>query len=396
MRAVAPLAALVAVLCAAGAAQAATPQQVIDVLERQRAANGIPAGLVEDPELSQACAAHNRYLRLNPDAYPHSESPGREGYTPEGASIAAQSVLIGRSYPPGQLPSEYGFDSGSNPFENVPFHLDGLLRPELRVTGASESDGWTCVVTGDVRTRRWPRSLRFYTYPGPRRTGIATRQVVFNEFPYAPGDLVGIPQGTPSGPHLFLFGFGPESGPMRVRSASLSGPGDPIALRAVDNTDRRALMSRPTAILIPPDPLEPGAYCVTVRGSLRGLGRFAHRWPFATEGSAAPPPSGCKPPPAAGLRLLSVRRTGSRVRVRLGVNARARGRLRVTLNAGPGPRRLSKIGRARRRGGSQVHTFAGAMPAVPPGARWVILEVRYSRTDGGTNARTGKTLSARG
>jgi hypothetical protein len=376
--------ALLLALGAAYVAQAASPQEVIDILNRQRAANGIPAGLVEDARLSRACALHNRYLRLNPDAYPHSEKPGQPGYTSEGAAIAPSSVL-----------TEARFESGRNPFQYQPFHLEGLLRPELRVTGVSESDGWTCVVVRDPRERRPPRGMRFYSYPGPARGGVPTEDVAWNEAPYAPGDLVGIPQGTVSGPHLFLFGFGLGSPQLRVRSASLRGPAGAVALRVVDNTHPRALLAPPSAILIPPTPLEPGAYCATVRGTMLGEGRFLHRWPFVTEGSNAGPSRNCAPPPYADLRLVRVRRIGSRVSVLVGVNRRARGRLTVTVNAGPRPRRLSRTGRPRRRGRSTVHAFAGTLPTAP-GARWILLEVSYRRTDGGTDARTGRALRARG
>jgi hypothetical protein len=371
------------------AAQAASSRQVIEIVNGQRVAHGIP-GIVEDPAMSRACELHNRYLGLNPGVYPHRETPGRPGYTQEGARIAPGSVLIGGGPDPG--PPPYPFDSGRNPFQSYPFHLAGLLRPALVDTGADESSGWTCVATTGGRERTAPRDMRFYTYPGPRRSGVPLREVVFNEHPYSPGDLVGIPQGTASGPHLYLFGFGLTAAQLRVRSASLSGPAGKTALRWVDNTHPRSLLDRPAAILIPPHPLDPGAYCVSVRGTVHGVGRFGHRWAFVTEGSTAAPPSGCVAPPAAGLRLLSAKRSGSRVRVHVAVNARTRGRLRVTVNAGPAPRRLSKAGRTRRQGGSRVYDFAGKMPPTSPGSRWMIVEVRYSRSDGGTDARTGKTL----
>jgi hypothetical protein len=383
---------LLTALAAVPAAQGASPQQVIDILNGQRVANGIP-GVVEDPALSHACELHNRYLRLNPGVYPHRETPGRPGYTQEGALIAPNSALMGPSPEPD--PPSYPFDSGRNPFQAHPFHLAGLLRPGLVDTGANESNRWTCVATGGLG-RTGPRSMRFYTYPGPRRTGVPVREVVFNERPYSPGDLVGIPQGTASGPHLYLFGFGLTASQLRIRSASLNGPTGKTALRWVDSTHPRTLLDRLDAILIPRDPLDPGAYCVSVRGTVRGVGHFGHRWPFVTDGSTAAPPRGCVAPPPAGLRLLSAKQTGTRVRVRVGVNVRTRGRLRVTLNAGPGPRRLSKAGPSRRQGSSRVYTFAGTMPPSAPGARWVILEVRYSRTDGGTDARTGKALPVRG
>ena len=49
----------------APAAMAATARQTIAKLNVQRAANGIPAGLTEDPALSAACAKHDHYMALN-------------------------------------------------------------------------------------------------------------------------------------------------------------------------------------------------------------------------------------------------------------------------------------------------------------------------------------------
>ena len=43
-------------------ATAATAQQTIATLNTQRAANGIPAGITENPAWSQDCMEHDQYM----------------------------------------------------------------------------------------------------------------------------------------------------------------------------------------------------------------------------------------------------------------------------------------------------------------------------------------------
>src|ERR1035437_1798752 len=46
-------------------AQAISSQQAIAVFNAERAANGIPAGITENPTWSADCAAHNNYEQIN-------------------------------------------------------------------------------------------------------------------------------------------------------------------------------------------------------------------------------------------------------------------------------------------------------------------------------------------
>ena len=65
-------------------AAAATAKQTIALLNIQRAANQLPAGITENPTWSTDCAAHDRYMASN-HMLTHNEIPGNPGYSSAGA-----------------------------------------------------------------------------------------------------------------------------------------------------------------------------------------------------------------------------------------------------------------------------------------------------------------------
>ena len=85
-------------------ASAATATQAISELNAQRAANGLPAGITENPTWSNDCALHDRYMAEN-GGLSTSEDPNNPGYSPGGAFAAQNAVLIDGA----------GWDSG-NPY----------------------------------------------------------------------------------------------------------------------------------------------------------------------------------------------------------------------------------------------------------------------------------------
>jgi hypothetical protein len=269
------LVALVATLALAAAAGAATPAQIVAALNAERAANGIPAGIRLNSGWSKGCAAHIRYETLNHLPFTHVEIPGNPGHTSAGA-------LAGKNGD--QAMTDTSFDTG-NPFENLPYHMVTLLAPMINQAGAFESNGRDCIQLGTART--FPRDA-VYSDPGPGAVNVVTSQVVRGEVPLAPGDLVGLPQGTRTGPHIYLFGAGPwvenTSGPLTVVSAKLSGPsGRSVALRTVDGRRFPQTFLGPyhAAVLIPVEPLGGGVYRVAV--TLRaGRVSFTRKWEFST------------------------------------------------------------------------------------------------------------------
>ena len=73
-------------LCVSSADGAVTASQAIAWLNAQRAVNGLPAGISENPEWNEGCQLHMQWYAKNPDASnPHIEAPGAPGYTTLGA-----------------------------------------------------------------------------------------------------------------------------------------------------------------------------------------------------------------------------------------------------------------------------------------------------------------------
>ena len=210
--------ALAAVAAGPASADVSGPD-IVSFLNQQRAAHGVPAGIVEDAALSDGCAKHNNYGRIN-DVLQHFEDPDREGYTPEGDQAAKTSVLYGAGGP--------SWSSDRNPFETAPIHLHQLLAPRIDRMGAAENQGWGCATTLASRKRPAPANDVTYTYPGDGARSWPPSQVAAEE-PYTPGERIGIPAGTKTGPYLYVMVDAPEgatlSAPLCARRDPLHGGG---------------------------------------------------------------------------------------------------------------------------------------------------------------------------
>ena len=177
-----------AVVCAMvnpGGAEAISSAEIVQRLSRQREANGIPGGLIEQA-----------------DPY----------YTAEGSWAAENSVLAsGSSW------------SQGNPWEEAPIHLIQLLAPQLSEMGAAENDNHNCATTWPGYHRPEPAGLIAYSYPGNGVTGVVPTERAA-ESPFVPGDQVGLPAGTATGRHLlvYLSGVAPDDGPDVTVAATLS------------------------------------------------------------------------------------------------------------------------------------------------------------------------------
>jgi hypothetical protein len=264
------LAALAACACAgalaavrAPAARAAGSGQIIKLLNAERAANGIPAGIVENPVWSVACQLHNAYEHRY-GTLSHEETEGKPGYSSAGNLIAQTSVLAQGIY--WGPPSHTG-----DPYDNAPFHLFDLLNPRLASTGAADSEGFGCVEIELGTGRAAPASVKAYSFPGNHRRGVAVSQRA-EEMPESPAQAVGLGKGT-TGPNLFVYFDGPWSNGSRANlsSATLRSSKGSVPLRFLDNSSSNLLP--PTgAILVPVSPLKPGTtYTVSVRGSVTGV-----------------------------------------------------------------------------------------------------------------------------
>lgn len=278
---IAVLAALACALPVAPAA-AATPAAIIASLNAQRSASWLPAGITQRPSWSRACNLHDRYEHLNGDVLTHVEQRGRPGYTSEGAFAARNSVLA-------NVPTAWDlFD----PFESAPLHLDQLLGPGLSVVGADDSiyseGGETlhlsCVTTFPGYLRRAPRSPRIYTYPG-NGARIYPAEVAF-ELPITPGQAAGLPPSARTGPYIYVFAFGRGVRSARILRASVTGPAGRVAIKTVDDGNRRiGAYLNPGGIVIPTAPLVAGdRYSASV--TLRvGRATYRHDWSFRADSS---------------------------------------------------------------------------------------------------------------
>jgi hypothetical protein len=127
-------------------------------------------------------------------------------------------------------------------------------------------------------------------YPGDGSTGFPGSETAA-EGPFVPGDFVGLPQGTTTGRHLFVYlDVAGEQGPTQVKitAASLSGPGGPVEVRHVDNSTDQIGPYLTGGIIIPVDPLTPGSpYTASATVDSPG-GPLTKTWSFTTAGS---PPS---------------------------------------------------------------------------------------------------------
>jgi hypothetical protein len=241
----------------------------VAALNALRAANGIPADLVEGPAWTAACSAHDRYMERN-SVVDQSEDPHRPGYSSQGAWAARNSALGRDTWTPSH-----------NPWERTPIALMQLLSPRLTVLGASSSYHHVCATTWPGYMRPAPSRPSLYSYPGDAVADVPFEQWSFG-FPFTPGDFVGLPAGFTTGPDLYVMAD--VGGQAKVVGASLVGPGGPVEVRTVDNTVDGVGGSLPTgAVIIPVSPLEPGAvYTASATLTVDGL-TLSRRWTFTTQ-----------------------------------------------------------------------------------------------------------------
>lgn len=234
---------LVAALCLALPAASSARAPVLESLNAQRAAHGLPAGIVEDASMSAGCNAHVNYMKLN-NFFGHDEDPSKPGYTEAGDKAGNSSVLAGSGWPKVE----------ENPFEFAPLHLAQLLAPALSVTGFD--DQGICVHTWPGYQRVSTAPIAFYSYPGPATTGWRYQEWT-SESPFTPAEFLGLP--NPTGPHIYLYPFGVGAYSLKLTASSITGPQGAVEARAVSSNDgtKVAPYLPGGAIVIAAKPLEP-------------------------------------------------------------------------------------------------------------------------------------------
>lgn len=244
-------------------------------LNVQRKTHKIPARISVIPSLSDGCAKHNNYMNQN-DVLTHFENPGDPGFTPEGRQAGLTSVLA-RGAAPWSSPR-------ANPWEAGPIHLSQLLAPDLLVSGYNESFGFSCATTLAAPRRTNTKKIRVFTYPGPG-SRLFYRGERAAEGPYTPGELIGIPQRTLTGPYILVLLDGPNRSAIdaaKIRKAILrKSTGRKVGVRKIGSAHAKLTpFMPPGGFVIPKKPLKAGAlYRITV--VIRAGGRtLRHKWNF--------------------------------------------------------------------------------------------------------------------
>jgi hypothetical protein len=265
----------VLLLALAAPARADVPAQTaLSYLNAQRAANGLPTGIVEEPTWSQDCALHNAYEMQNGGQLTHQEDPSAPGYTEGGAWAGAHSVLSAGS----------DWTPATNPWEDAPIHLDQLFTPSLAAIGIDDANGLVCATTWPGMTRPAGLTDTISTYPGDGVQNVPAAENA-SESPFVPGDFVGIPGGTTAGRELFVYlDQAGNQGPAQVTitAASLTGPSGPIEVRWVDNSTQTVGPYLTGGIVLPVAPLAPGATYQATVSVQDGNGAVSHAWSFTT------------------------------------------------------------------------------------------------------------------
>lgn len=254
--------------------------RIIADINAERTANRIPPVTLSG-SLSTGCRLLDEYEHLHGDNFVHDETPGSAGYTPQGNAVAQAGPLLdidGGS-------SVTGW--GNNPYEFGPNHLFNLLNPRRTIMGADDSVFQTvggslveeiCVITATSSSATTTDAV--YTYPGDGAMIYPSETA--SEDPETPGQTVGIPEGTTTGPYLLVFAEGPfQRSTATITNASLVGPDGPVKLDIVE----RKLNAG--AFLIPTSPLANLAtYHAEVTFDVSGT-TLVHTWSFTTNADAS-------------------------------------------------------------------------------------------------------------
>jgi hypothetical protein len=254
-------------------------------LNAERARWGLPAGITANPVWSQACAAHDAYLKAN-NVLEHPETEGRPAYSPGGNWGGTHSILSEGSV----------WRAEANPWEDAPIHLNQLMTPELASVGIDASDGYDCMTTWPGIPTMLPSFLAsllpapqlpapvgtVFTYPGNGTTGLPPAEDAA-EGPSVPGKFVGVPEGTIAGREIFVYEEGLR--PV-ITAASLTAASGPVQIKWVDANTEEVGGYLTGAIVIPVKPLAANTTYtanVTLEANLSaGLPEVSHQWSFTT------------------------------------------------------------------------------------------------------------------
>lgn len=273
---VAAAAALAATAVSAGAAPTVSfsPQQILQATNAERTRHGLPAVTLRD-DWSASCGKHVSWVEQN-GVLAHEEQPGTPGYSAEGHWAGTHAILASGS------PWSRG-----NPFAAAPIHLNQMMAPQLRTIGAWEEAGTSCLTTWPGMRLGSSAAPRFSSWPGEGATDVPP-SVQAAEMPFVPGQFVGLPPGSVTGPNMMVYAVGWDR--VRIVAATVRPTGGAtVDVRTVDrsHTTVGPYLVPGSGFVIPAKPLLPStAYTVDVK--MRNLSTGAVRstsWKFRTSGA---------------------------------------------------------------------------------------------------------------
>lgn len=176
-----------------------TSPEAIPLLNKQRAANGIPGDLTENTSLSEGCVSWATIYRPAQGQYPHEELHGQPGYTPLGDEAAKSSDLSGEPGTGFTVGEEWG--PFFNPWSGAAIHLAQLFDPATTTVWYGASKAAACMGTQGARAFSTPT---FFSFPGNGATEVPTAENT-GEWPYSPQQAAGLKAGYYGAPAIIIW-----------------------------------------------------------------------------------------------------------------------------------------------------------------------------------------------
>jgi uncharacterized protein YkwD len=255
---------------------ASTPEQkVLALVNRYRAATGLPP-VVVDPVLSKGCMEHAEYMRLNKDTdamaglNAHHQRPGLPGATPAGAACGKAADLF-----PGVSDLEVAVDGWMASL----YHRRPILDPTLEKIGvghAALDDGSLMAALMFVNTKGPDRSDRWpVRYPFDKQRDIPLE--FGNEIPNP------IPAGHGRGGYPITLQFPAFDKVTGVKVKLVDGKGQAVPFHLSDPEHPATSFGQYGVIcVIPKTPLRPqSSYSVQIEATWRGKAT-TYSWSFST------------------------------------------------------------------------------------------------------------------